>query len=73
MTWHRRSGGKQRRCGGDGLPKESRGGGTDKMHGEGPFYSCVSRRSNMGLRKKRRGEVTSQLGVVAGRAYACVA
>jgi hypothetical protein len=57
----------------DGLPKESSGGGVDKMHGEGPFYSCVSRRSNMGLRKKRRGEVTAQLGVAAGRAYACAA
>jgi hypothetical protein len=28
-------------CGGDGLSEGGSGGGADKMHGEGPFYSYV--------------------------------
>jgi hypothetical protein len=39
----------------------------DKMHGEGPFYSCVSHRSNAGLRKDRGREVMARLDVVAER------
>jgi hypothetical protein len=69
-AWLRRSGGKQRRCGGDGLPEEGSGGGVDKMHGECPFYSCVSRRSNTSLHKERRREVMARLGAAAERACA---
>jgi hypothetical protein len=32
------------------------------MHGEGPFYSCVSRRGNTDLRKDRGREVTARRG-----------
>jgi hypothetical protein len=35
------------------------------MHGEGPFYSCVSRRSNAGLRKERGRELTARLDAAA--------
>jgi hypothetical protein len=72
-AWHRRSGGKQRRCGGDGLPEECSGGGVDKMHGEGPFYSCISRRGNANLRKERAREVTARLSTTAERASASAA
>jgi hypothetical protein len=43
------------------------------MHGEGPFYSCVSRRSNAGLRKERGRELTARLDAAAERACARVA
>jgi hypothetical protein len=61
-AWHRRSSGKQRWCGGDSLPEEGNSGGADKMHGEGPFYSCASRRCNADLHKERGREVMAQLG-----------
>jgi hypothetical protein len=34
----------------------------NKMHGEDLFYSCVSRKSNVCLRKERRREVMARLG-----------
>jgi hypothetical protein len=40
------------------------------MHGEGPynpFYSCVSRRSNVGLCNERGREVTTQIGAAVER------
>jgi hypothetical protein len=52
MAWHRRRGGEQRWCSGDGLPEEGSSGGADKTHGEGPFYSCEhwDRRDGSGWR-----------------------
>jgi hypothetical protein len=73
MAWHHRNRGKQRRCGGEGLPEEGSGGGVDKMHGEGPFYSSVSHRSNADLGKERGREVTAELGVEAKQACTRVA
>jgi hypothetical protein len=52
----------------DGLQEEGSSGGMDKMHGEDPFYSCVSCRSNAGLCKEIGREVMAQLGAVAERA-----
>jgi hypothetical protein len=42
----------------------------DKMHGEGPFYSCVSHRSNAGLCKEGGREVMARLGAAVERACA---
>jgi hypothetical protein len=67
MAWHRWSGGKQRWGSNDGFPEEGSGGGVDKMHGEGPFYSCVSRRGNADLHKEG-GDGSAQRG---GRASMC--
>jgi hypothetical protein len=52
MAWHRHSSEKQRWCGGDGLTEEGSGGGADKTHVEGPFYSCEhrDRRNDSGWR-----------------------
>jgi hypothetical protein len=68
MAWHRRSGRKQKWGSGDGLSEEGSGGGMDKMHREGPFYSCVSRRGNVDMRKEKEREVTARLGAAAERA-----
>jgi hypothetical protein len=37
-AWHRQSGGKQRRCSGDGLPEEGNGGARTKCTGKVLFY-----------------------------------
>jgi hypothetical protein len=39
------------------------------MDGEGPFYSCVSRRGNAGLCTERGREVMTQLDAAAEQAF----
>jgi hypothetical protein len=53
MAWHRQSGRKQRRCGGDGLPEGGSGEGADKMNRRALFYSHALRGGNVGLRRGR--------------------
>jgi hypothetical protein len=68
MAWHRRSGGKQRRCAGDGLPEGDSGGGTDKMSGRVPFYRCTLRGGNAGQHMERGREVMARLSTAAEQA-----
>jgi hypothetical protein len=43
VAWHRRSGRKQRRYGGDGLPEDGSGGAQTKCTGKVLFYSHALR------------------------------
>jgi hypothetical protein len=65
VAWHRRSGRKQRRHGGDGLPEDSSSGAWTKCTGKVLFYSHALR-GGTAICAEGEQEVTARCGDRAG-------